>query len=167
MLWFLDDSHASMLINAYKNGVILSEAQAIEAKSIISKQPVASRKNGVAFIPIEGILTDKPDFMAAFFGGGNTTYSNIIKGIDAANSDDSINSIELGVGYSPGGSVVGMIPALDAIKNSKKPVIATVKNGALSAAYGLVSQASKINVDNRGTMLGSVGTAIDTYVSDN
>lgn len=167
MLWFLDDKMSSRLINAYKNGVVLSEAQMVEAKTIVSKQPAIVQKDGVASIPIEGVLTDKADWFAAYFGGGNTIYGDIINGINAANNDSSIKSIELAVGYTPGGSVIGMVPAMDAIKNSKKPVTATVKNGALSAGYGLISQASQIKSSNRGTMFGSIGTAIDTYVSEN
>ena len=124
---------------------------------------IKSGGNKTAVIPIEGVLTKNPDNMAAFFGGGNTTYKDIIDSIVKANSDSSFSEIVLDVGYSPGGNMIGMFDAMDAIKNSKKPVTARVQNGALSAAYGLVSQASSIIAGSRATMFGSVGVVHTSF----
>jgi len=117
-----------------------------------------------AVIPIEGVLSEKPDFLAAWFGGGNTLYPDIIGAIAEANGDPVVERIVLDVGTSPGGDINGLFATMDAIRNSGKPVVARVKNMAASGAYGLVSQASEIRAANRGTQFGSVGVAYDTMV---
>jgi ClpP class serine protease len=119
-----------------------------------------------AVIPVEGVLTERPDWFAAYFGGGNTTYPDIKQAIAEANGSPEIDSITMAYGYSPGGNVTGMFAAMDAIRDSEKPVTATVKGGALSAAFGLASQADRIVAADRGTQFGSVGVAMDTWVFD-
>lgn len=164
MEWFLLDSIKAQIDRAKEACFVFNE----DAIAIIER---ASASNGVmveagntAVIRIEGVLTEKRDVFAAFFGGGNTLYPDIVNAVKKANEEYGVDSITLAVGYSPGGSVLGMIEAMDAIRNSEKPVHAVVRNGALSAAYGLVSQADTITAMGRGTQFGSVGVAMDTSV---
>jgi len=129
----------------------------------LGKMQVTGR---TAVIPIDGILTQKRNWMASFFGLGNTLYPDIIAAVEQANASADVDHIELQVGTSPGGEVGGMFAAMDTIRDSGKPVEAVVDGMAASAAYGLVSQASKIIAGGRATTFGSVGVAIDTFVSD-
>ncbi|MCK5606835.1 ATP-dependent Clp protease proteolytic subunit, partial [Candidatus Pacearchaeota archaeon] len=118
-----------------------------------------------AEINIKGVLTNEPDFMARFFGGGNSTYKDIIQSIVLAEQDDNVKTITLKVD-SPGGAMIGMVDAMDAIANATKPITAVVSGEALSAAYGLVSQAGTIIAVHEMVTLGSVGVAAKLLVSD-
>lgn len=163
-MWLLLESVRREMDAARKAGFVLSDEQVTELK-------VASRDNGKmqivgreAVIPVEGVLTEKRDWFAAWFGGGNTTYPDIKQAIAEANGSPEIDGITMVYGYTPGGNVTGLFPTMDAIRDSSKPVKAVVRSGAMSAAYGLASQAGELVADNRGTMLGSVGVAMDTFV---
>jgi len=160
-MWFLLDSFLKQI-----NEPVALDAEA-RAELSAASAPLGSLSvsKGTAYIPIEGILTEKRDMFAAFVGGGNTTYPAIVNAIQKANELSSVKQIVLSVGYSPGGSVNGMFAAMDAIRESGKPVRAEVRNGALSAAYGLVSQAGEIVAAGPWTQFGSVGTAYDTRVN--
>lgn len=165
-MWFLAEAVAQEMRRARAVGFRLSAEQVVDLRA-------ASRDNGKmqivgreAVIPVEGVLTERPDWFAAYFGGGNTTYPDIRQAIAEANGSDEIDSIRLAFGYSPGGNVTGLFAAMDAIRDSGKPVTATVGGGALSAAYGLASQAGRIVAADRGTQLGSVGVAMDTLIFD-
>jgi ClpP class serine protease len=117
-------------------------------------------------IRIEGVLTKAPNFLAMLFGGGNTTYSEIIAAIAVAETDTNIENITLLVD-SPGGSVDGLFAAVDAIKAAKKPVTAKIVNIAASAAYALAAQADWIIAENRGNRVGSIGVVAGFIIDEN
>ena len=121
--------------------------------------------NGVANISVSGVLTNRPDFLASMFGGGNTTYSDIIGAIVRSEQDESVDSIVLHVD-SPGGTVDGLFNAISAIQKATKPVIACVDGTAASAAYALVAQADSINAVNSAARIGSVGVVASFAVDD-
>jgi ClpP class serine protease len=122
----------------------------------------------VAVIPIEGVMTERPDFRALLFGGGNTTYQSIMAGVAEAEADASVQSIELAFGTAPGGNVNGLFPVMDAISNASKPVRATVRNLAASAAYMIASQASEgITALNDGARVGSIGVVMEKTLDPN
>jgi ClpP class serine protease len=165
-MWFLTGDVLQEMKQARASGFQLSAEQVADLRA-------ASRDNGKmqvvgreAIIPVEGVLTERPDWFAAYFGGGNTTYPDIKQAIAEANGSPEIDSITMAFGYSPGGSVTGLFSAMDAIRDSEKPVTATVKGGAMSGAFGLASQAGRIVAADRGTQFGSVGVAMDTWVYD-
>jgi ClpP class serine protease len=116
-----------------------------------------------AVIPIIGVLTPRPDFFAAFFGGGNTVYGDIVAAIQQADGDAAVDEIALEIS-SPGGSISGMFDAMAAIADASKPVTAFVTDFAASAAFGLASQADKIVVKNPQTSVGSVGVVANVPV---
>jgi ClpP class serine protease len=118
-----------------------------------------------AQIVVEGVLTDKPDFLAMLFGGGNTTYGDIIAAIDAAERDPNIREIYMYID-SPGGTVAGMFDAMESMRTAQKPITVIGRNTVASAAYGLASQADRILSSNRATRFGSVGVAVEMHVSD-
>ena len=126
---------------------------------------VLSVSGGVASITVSGVLTRAPDIMALLFGGGNTTYADLVGAISTAEADNTVESIALVVD-SPGGSVLGLFDALSAIQGATKPVEAIVDGMACSAAYAIVSQADTIEVRNVENMVGSVGTIVSIYKDD-
>jgi ClpP class serine protease len=120
--------------------------------------------DGTASIQIRGVLTRQPDIFARFFGGGNTTYGEIIAALDGANADSNIKSINVDID-SPGGEVLGLQAAMEAFSTSPKPVHVTSGGMVASAAYMLASQAERITAVNRGVMFGSVGVVSGGWVS--
>lgn len=125
-----------------------------------------SISGAVAAIQIGGVLTKKPDIMAYYFGGGNTTYPDITAGINAALADASVTQINLMID-SPGGSIDGLFDTIAALQNAKgkKPIHAIVDGLAASAAYSIAAQADKITAKNYGARVGSIGVVASMYVS--
>lgn len=113
----------------------------------------------VAEITVSGVITKAPDLMSMLFGGGNTTYREIVSALSEAQSDPAVKRAELAID-SPGGSVDGLFEALAAVEAFDKPLKAVVRNQAASAAYALASQADTIEVADRATRVGSVGVAV-------
>jgi ClpP class serine protease len=119
-----------------------------------------------AEIRVEGVLTKRPDFFAAWFGGGNTTYSSIRHALGVAATDPAIKSIVFAID-SPGGSADGLFETLDAIaavRASGKRVSVRAE-AAMSAAYAIAAAAGSIEATGRGAAFGSIGTAI-SYALD-
>jgi ClpP class serine protease len=109
-------------------------------------------------ISIKGVLTNSPNIFAMLFGGGNTTYAEIIGAIASAEADPDVSEIELMVD-TMGGNFDGLFACGEAIKNTSKPITANVIGSALSAGYWLVSQADKIVAQDKASTFGSIGVA--------
>lgn len=118
-----------------------------------------------AEIAIRGILTNAPDFMALFFGGGNVTYPEIIEALASAEQDPAVTKIVLAVD-SPGGVVSGLFDTLGAIRATSKPITAIVHNMAASAAFALVAQADTIEASDISARFGSIGIRADVPVPE-
>lgn len=118
-----------------------------------------------AQINVKGVLTKERSWMAAFFGGGNTTYGEIISALAVAEADPSIRSIVLHVD-SGGGQISGMFEAMAVLQASKKPITTLVSGMAASAAFGLASQTDSIMAESRASQVGSIGVAATFHVSD-
>jgi ClpP class serine protease len=125
---------------------------------------VLSINGSLANINVDGVLTTEPDPWMRMVYGANTAYSQIIDAIKTANDNPKVKKIQMNFGRVPGGDAMGIIPVMDAIHGSTKPVEAFVKYQATSGGYGLASQASKITVADRSVVLGSVGVASDMIV---
>lgn len=118
----------------------------------------------IAQINIEGVLTEKPDCFALLFGGGNTTYESIRKGLALADADPSIKSIVLNIA-SPGGHVNGLFETFAALDAVTKP-ISVRSNFAASAAYGLAAVAGPIEATTPAAEFGSIGVAASYFVEE-
>lgn len=111
----------------------------------------------VAEISVHGTLTPKPDIIAHFFGGGNTTYPEIIAALARAQTDPAVKRIVLDVN-SPGGQMSGLYDVLVALEAMTKPV-SVMASQACSAAYALAAVAGKIEAKNAASEFGSIGVA--------
>lgn len=119
-----------------------------------------------AEIRVEGVLTKRPDFFAAWFGGGNTTYASIRNALAIASGDPKVKSIVLAVD-SPGGAVDGLFETLDAIAGARASggkAMRVRADNALSAAYGIAAAAGPIEAAGRGSSFGSIGAAVSFFV---
>jgi signal peptide peptidase SppA len=107
----------------------------------------------VAVIPIrsEILKYDQPC--------GPRGSQSILNDVVMADQNPNIKSILLIVD-SPGGQVTGTDLLADAIRNSTTPVVAYVEGMAASAAYWIVSGASKIIASSDLDRIGSIGTML-------
>lgn len=171
MLWLLETSVRLAIQQAYKSGTLPTAQQQIdyEARYAASASETASRLLTVAGnnaeVAVKGVITKAPSFLAMLFGGGNTTYGEIIAALAEAEADPTVDNITLAID-SPGGQFDGLFDALAAIQGTSKPVKALISNVGASAAYAIASQADEIVASNRAARIGSVGVAATIGVDD-
>lgn len=167
-MWLLEANTLDTIRQAEKSGFSPNAEQLTAFHGETSEEGgsrITSIAGDTADISIKGVLTAEPNFMAMIFGGGNTTYADIISAIASAEQNDAIKNIVLSVD-SPGGQVSGLFNAVNAIASAKKPVEAIVINQAASAAYTLIAQANKISGSNEAAGVGSVGIATEIGVDE-
>lgn len=120
-------------------------------------------KDGVAIIPMFGVLSKKINVIQQMSGGTSTQL--IKRDIAKALEDDAVNSILLDVD-SPGGTVDGVKELADYIfevrENGGKPIVAYSSNMMASAAYWISSAADQIVVSDT-SEIGSIGVAMVHY----
>lgn len=171
-MWLLESAVKQALEQAQIAGVLPNveqqaqyEATRISALSDSSSQILTVAGN-TAEISINGILTNTPSFLAMLFGGGNTTYTEIISAIAETENDPNITETIFNID-SVGGNIDGLFNTLDAIHNMKKPTIARISNIAASAAYAIASQSDNIVAVNNAARFGSIGILVSFRVDEN
>jgi protease-4 len=108
-------------------------------------------RGSIGIIPIQGVMM-KHDYCGD--AGSMTNAARVAE----ANNNPNIEAIVLKID-SPGGMVNGLPTLYDAIKNSKKPVLAFIDDGGMySAAYYVASAADEIYSSNTVNGVGSIGT---------
>lgn len=133
----------------------------IEAKGI-ARGKAKSKTQKVQVIPIIGSMFKRANWLQAVSGAQGT--SKVIEQLAQANQDEQIAGIVLQID-SPGGTVDGTESLANAIKNSKKPVVAFVDGMAASAAYWTASQTKKVIASENTALVGSIGTLF-THVNN-
>lgn len=132
---------------------------AVEArigKSLVNQDQGYQVQNGVAIIPIAGVMGKKMNMMTQISGGASTQL--IERDIKAAINDSGVNSILLHID-SPGGTVDGTQNLADVVKmaGTHKPVVAFADGVMASAAYWVGSAATEIVASSKTTQVGSIG----------
>jgi ClpP class serine protease len=170
--WLIDEGALQTLRDARRMRLRPSETQlvAFEREQVAARDGNLPRGMSVAGataeIRVVGILTKQPDIFALFFGGGNTTYRDLIAALGVARSDPSIKNISLYVD-SPGGDVDGLFELLAALEQTRAVKAISVRAAnAMSAAYGISAVAGRIEATNAGSRFGSVGVAAAYFVDD-
>ncbi|MFA6273546.1 MAG: S49 family peptidase [Candidatus Paceibacterota bacterium] len=97
------------------------------------------------------------------FNYDSVSSENVAYAIKQANDDERINAILIDTDSSGGYPVAGEEISI-AIKNSKKPIIALIREQGDSAAYWAISSASKIFA-SRNSEVGSIGVT-QSYLSN-
>ncbi len=112
--------------------------------------------NGVAVIPVKGVLTKGMSFFSFLFGG--SSMKQIGMAFDAALNDPLVKSILLDID-SPGGTVDGTDELAEQIFQARgqKPIIAYTDGTMTSAAYWIASAADEIYISGDTVMSGSIG----------
>jgi signal peptide peptidase SppA len=113
-------------------------------------------ENGVAIIPIDGIIAKRMNMFSKISGGVSTEL--IGRDFKQALNDPSIESIVFYID-SPGGSVDGTQDLAKMINSArgKKDIIAYTDGMMASAAYWIGSAADKVFISGDTTQLGSIG----------
>lgn len=173
MIYLIDELAGRELADARRMATAVTSEQ-IEAfaqahATVVAADPKnVTRAGSTMEIRVEGVLTEKPDLWAAWFGGGNTTYDSIVQALSIAATDAQVKDVVLRVN-SPGGTVDGLFDALAALEtfraeSGKK--MRVVASKAQSAAFAIASMAGPITARTPASMFGSIGTAIDFTVFD-
>lgn len=112
--------------------------------------------NGVAVIPITGVLRDEVDYMVKF--GGATSYQLLERDFKAALANDQVKSI-LFYCNSPGGSAIGCKRVADMVFAARgaKTLTAYVQGQCCSACYYIAAACDRIEA-TADSMVGSIGT---------
>jgi capsid assembly protease len=116
----------------------------------------SAARDGVATIPLKGVLMPDGGLLSMLFGGGGG-LAGFKTALNAAAGDPDVASVVLDVD-SPGG-LVDQIPELAAdlrAARAQKPIVAVANTMAASAAYWLASQADEVVVTPSGEV-GSIG----------
>ena len=117
-------------------------------------------ENDIAIIPIKGPITMEGQSLG--FGSGDSVSSNtIVSFIKEANNNPSVKGIILEIN-SPGGTVLASKEIADEVKNSKKPVVAVIREFGASGAYWIASATDYIIADQM-SITGSIGV-IGSYL---
>lgn len=172
MLWLLDSETKSALEGAYANDRIIDVGQQLEYEASY-KASASSGPNSrlltvagdSAEVSIKGVLTKSPDLMAFLFGGGNTTYHEVVSALAEADANSAVEKITLNID-SPGGQFDGLFDLLSAIQATKKPTEAYISGIGASAAYAIASQADRVVAANISSRVGSVGVVVSMGVRD-
>ena len=166
MWWLLEATVRQVLEKAQADGVAPNAQQAAAFEAAAGNGTPLTIVGTTAQIEVSGILTKTPNWLAAFFGGGNTTYTDITAQIAEAEADKRVQSIEFYFN-SPGGNVDGLFEAVDAIAAATKPTKAVVGSMAASAAYALAASADTIEAESRASQVGSLGIRVNMPVAEN
>lgn len=126
----------------------------VTSRSDLGKGRPYKLAQGLAFLPIDGVLVHRMD---VHIEGMFTGYDYIQSVFSQAIDDPEVEAVVLDIS-SPGGEVAGAFEtaSLIAAGRKKKPIYAVVDGYAYSAGYALAAAADKIFVSETGGV-GSVG----------
>lgn len=153
--WSIDVRALGMLTSAVETG----DLEAVKATLCLGQdscESVCRIVNGIAIIPVTGVLCDEVNFMVRW--GYASSYQQLERDFAAAIDNSQIREI---VFYcdTPGGSAIGCKRLADRIfvARGKKPIHAYVQNMCGSAGYYIASSCDNI-VATADALVGSIGT---------
>ena len=118
--------------------------------------------NGVAVIPVDGVIAKRMNMLTKISGGVSTEL--VTRDVKAALADPSVKAIVMAID-SPGGSVDGTQELAQAIFSGRgtKPIIAYADGLMASAAYWIGSACDKVVMSGETAAIGSIGV-VATHV---
>ncbi len=122
----------------------------------LQAKPTYQIQNGIALIPVFGVISQRVNLIQQFSGGTSTELLKL--DIRAAMEDDEVIAVILDTD-SPGGSVDDIANVSDLIYNfrSRKPIIAISNSLMASAAYWIGSAADRVIMGSPTAESGSIG----------
>lgn len=148
-----------------EHGELLTDEK-LEAKveSVNNADKRYTVEDGIATIPIYGILAKRFNVIMALSGG--TSYELLEKDIKMALSDNDVKALLLDVD-SPGGSIDKMTDVTDVVynaRNGSKPIMAFCDGLCASAALHISSAADYVVAANPTTQVGSIGVVMSPHL---
>ena len=116
----------------------------------------ATLRDGVAVVPLLGVMAPRADQMQISSGG--TALDTLAADLRTVEASPDVREVLLLVD-SPGGQVTGTAALAGVVAGARKPITAYVQGSAASAAYWVASQAREIVTDATGR-LGSIGVVV-------
>lgn len=153
--WAMESASLSRIGQAIEVG----DLESIQASLAFGGEDIETTMkvvNGVAVIPISGVLRDGVDYMVRW--GGACSYQLLERDIASALSNDLVKSVVLYCN-SPGGSAIGCKRVADMVfaSRGKKPIVAYVQGQCCSACYYIAAAADRIEA-TADSMVGCIGT---------
>lgn len=151
----------AVFIEKRLSGQTIDFPEAARGKSGDKSEDQYEVRDGVAILPVYGVLSKRMNMMAAISGGSSTEI--LARNFQAALDDREVESILLDID-SPGGMIDGIKDLSDLIYASReqKPIVAYANGIMASAAYWIGSAAHKI-VASETAEVGSIGVALMHY----
>jgi signal peptide peptidase SppA len=110
--------------------------------------------NGVAILPLEGVIAKRANLFSQISGGVSTEL--VGRDLQDALADPAVHSIILAID-SPGGTVDGTQSLASLVAASTKPIVALASGTIASAAYWIGSAANAVYITDSTTVVGSIG----------
>jgi capsid assembly protease len=141
------------------------DIKGIEAKlgkPLVNEPKTYEVIDGVAVVPVEGVIAPKMNMFTQISGGVSTQLLG--QDLTKAINDPSVHSIVLAID-SPGGAVSGTPELADQIfqQATQKPMVAFANGMMASAAYWLGAAAGRIVINGKTTQVGSIGVVATHY----
>lgn len=157
----LDTIHNILWNHVQGNKVDLNELEAQMGKRLENSYDVTIMDNGLAIIPLAGILAKKMNLFTAISGGTSTEL--FARDFSLAMEDRDIKAVVIKA-YSPGGTVAGTEAAADLVYWSRgiKPIVTFADSLMASACYWVGSAADRIITEETGDV-GSIGVVQAHY----
>jgi signal peptide peptidase SppA len=159
--WAIEPSKLIELHAIYQAHV-RGEAIDIEAVEKRLGRPLANEQrgydvvDGVAVLPIEGVIAKKMNMFSQISGGASSQLArrSLLDAVD----DPAVHSVILSID-SPGGTVDGTQMLADTVFDARtdKPIVTLASGTIASAAYWFGSAASKVYLADTTTSAGSIG----------
>lgn len=154
-VWAIDErlqTHLQAIVDQ-----ILAASVTDQVSAVSSDDANLRIEDGIAHVPVEGLLVKRNASIFRAFGVPATGYDEISEAVQRASRSEDVEEILLHVD-SPGGQVSGLHATGDRIfrARDRKPVRAHGEGLIASAAYWLASQANIITAEE-GTEIGSIG----------
>jgi len=152
-------SEIAAVVRRHMAGVQLTDSEVRAAIGALDSppQPMRPQGNGIAVIPVYGVLAYRMDMLTAISGGASLQRLNAL--LEEAIADAAVSTIVLRF-ETPGGSVDGMTEQALRIRQLRgrgtKRIVAAIDMRALSAGYWLASQCDEIVCSDSG-YVGAIG----------
>jgi signal peptide peptidase SppA len=163
----MNDGFRTWAIEPAKLAELTSLASKLDAaalnQALAGKQLDYSVRDGVAVLPIEGVLSKRASWFTVLLGGA--TYPQVETALKTAMADATVKGIVLLID-SPGGEVDGaqaLANVIRSYRDGSKPVVALFEGSGSSSAYWIGSSASEAFIADDTTSVGSIGVVVTHY----
>lgn len=153
---YLEEIQSIYLTHLRGDKINLKDVEAAIGKPLNNEPKPYEVANGLAVIPIEGVIARKMNLLTAISGGVSTQA--ITRDYNAAVKDPAVDCIMLYLD-TPGGEAMGIQDLARTIYQGRavKPIIAFTDGLMASAGYWIGAAAHRVYISGNDTQVGSIG----------